>query len=151
MAIPALGFWAARPLFMNAADVYAEESRTATGSLTIPAIGLEAPVAKVSLDGKTLTAPEQIAGSFSQHQGKTLLIGHSSTIFSTLHQVQLGDKLTYNDHVYTVSSIETKLKSDIDMADVLKSESKDTVILMTCSGEPLGGQDYSHRLIITAN
>jgi sortase (surface protein transpeptidase) len=36
------------------------------------------------------------------------------------------------------------------MAEIVAETEKNTVVLMTCYGESLGGQDYSHRLIITA-
>ena len=46
--------------------------------------------------------------------------------------------------------METFKKSDIKMSNVLKAEEKDTLVLMTCAGTPVGDKDATHRLIVTA-
>ena len=137
----------------SSAAVYATETETASGLLSIDAINLNAPVKKVMLNGKTLEVPEQIAGAYSVHENKTLIIGHSSTIFKDLKNTTIGMKITYSGKEYTIRNIEEKLKQDIVMKDILKAEEKDTLVLMTCSGEKIDGtsSDHTHRLIITAN
>ena len=137
----------------SSAAVYATESETASGLLSIDAINLNAPVKKVALNGKTLEVPEQIAGAYSVHENKTLVIGHSSTIFKDLKSTTIGMKIAYNGKTYTIRTIEEKLKQDIIMKDILKTEEKDTLVLMTCSGEKINGtsDDHTHRLIITAD
>ena len=134
------------------AAVYATESELATSLLSIDAINLHAPVKSVTLNGKTLEVPEQIAGSYSVHEHKTLIMGHSSTIFSNLKDLSIGDEISYSDKTYTISSIEEKQKQDIDMSEVLSAAETDTLILMTCSGDKIAGSasDHTHRLIITA-
>lgn len=134
-------------------SVYATESETATGLLSIDSINLRAPVKKITLNGKTLEVPEQIAGSYSMRENKTLIIGHSSTIFSNLKDVKVGDIISYNGKNYTINTIEEKQKQDISMESILKAEEKDTLVLMTCSGTKINNTtgDHTHRLIITAN
>ena len=132
--------------------VYAAESETATALLSIDEINLYAPVKTVMLNGKTLEVPEQIAGAYSVHENKTLIIGHSSTIFSPLKNTKTGMEISYNGKKYTITSITEKQKQDIVMKDILQSAEKDTLILMTCSGEKIAGSasDHTHRLIVTA-
>ena len=136
----------------SSAAVYAAETETAIGLLTIDDIELRAPVKTVKLNGKTLEVPEQIAGAYSVHENKTLVIGHSSTIFKRLNEVKIGEEITYNGKKYTISNIEEKRKENIVMKDILKTEDEDTLVLMTCSGEKIANTegDHTHRLIITA-
>lgn len=122
----------------------------ASGRLLINSISLDTPVVEVSLKDHTLNVPDDIAGSFVKNENKTFLFGHSSTVFKNLKSITFGDTIDYNDHSYKVVNIETRKKEEISMNQVLKAEEKDTVILMTCTGESLGNNDYTHRLIITA-
>lgn len=136
----------------DSASVYASEAESATSLLSIDSIGLHAPVKNVMLNGKTLEVPEQIAGSYSVHNNKTLVIGHSSTIFSNLKNTTTGMEISYNGKKYTITDIVNERKEDIVMKEILKTEENDTLILMTCSGEKIEGttSDYTHRIIITA-
>ena len=118
--------------------------------LSIPSIQLTTPVKDIQKDGATLTAPATIAGAYTPSDNKVFLIGHSSTIFQNLHQISIGDPITYDGRTYTVTQIETKAKADIAMTALLRPTDTPTLILMTCAGQPLGGQDYCHRLIVTA-
>lgn len=128
----------------------AEKANTLSGQLVINSISLSTPVKSVQLENRTLNVPDNIVGSFSENENKTFLFGHSSTIFEHLKDVKLGDAIDYKDHSYKVTNIETRKKSEISMKNILESEETDTLVLMTCSGESLGDNDYSHRLIITA-
>ena len=119
-------------------------------SLSIPSISLETPVKRLELIDHELETPAKIAGSFSQHQNKTLLIGHSTTVFENLKDIQLGDDIYYNNKLYKVTSSEIFAKSDINMRKVLSKTEKDTLIIMTCAGELLEGGDATHRLIVEA-
>ena len=87
----------------------------------------------------------------NKNENKTLLIGHSTTVFSELNRVQLKDKIIYDGRDYLVNKIETWKKELINMGRLLKAEEKDTIVLMTCAGELLGEGDATHRLIITAS
>ena len=132
--------------------VYAQESATASEILSIPAISLEAPVATIQYTGSNLNVPEQIAGSYSVHHNKTLIFGHSSTIFTNLKYLNLGDALIYHEKLYQITKIEEKPKVQISMKEILQEEKTDTIIVLTCSGEaiPDTNGDHTHRLIITA-
>ena len=136
----------------SAEAAYAEESSYADATLDIPAIGLKAPVMQSSLTDNVLSVPEQIAASYSQAQNKVLIFGHSSTVFSELYQIEVGDEINYNEKNYKVADITEQPKAEIDMAEILAPAKEDTIILMTCSGEliPDSGGDHTHRLIITA-
>ena len=134
----------------SATEVYAKEESVATSTLEIPSINLVTPVMQVSLNDNNLEVPEQIAGFYSAHKHKTLLIGHSTTVFSDLKELKLDQKIIYNQAEYIISEITTKEKSEISMKDILKEETGNTLVLMTCTGEKITDTDFSHRLIITA-
>lgn len=123
---------------------------TFDGGLVIPSINLTSGVTKLHLKDHKLNTPDTIVGSYSPHTNKTFLIGHSSTVFKNLDQVKVGDEISYNNIKYLISKMEVYKKSDINMNEVLKSEEKDTIIIMTCAGEPMGEKDATHRLIVTA-
>lgn len=118
--------------------------------LSIASVHLTTPVEPLELVDHQLTAPDRIAGSYSQHENKTLLIGHSSSIFNNLNQLQNGQEIVYNGTTYITRSIETVPKAEIDMADLLSASEVPTLVLMTCAGEPLPNQDATHRLTVIA-
>lgn len=121
-----------------------------SAELTIPSIGLVSDVTTLSLIEHSLETPDTIVGSFTNRPHKTLLIGHSSTVFKRLWQVQIGDEITYDNTAYHVISSAIYAKEDINMEQVLSAETTDTIVIMTCSGTDLGNGDATHRLIITA-
>ncbi len=118
--------------------------------LVIPSISLSTPVVASELAGRQLSVPDRIVSAYSENTTKTLLMGHSSTIFKDLTKVNLGDEITYQDSTYVISNISTQPKQKINMANILSEANQKTVILMTCAGFPLGHDDYTDRLIITA-
>ncbi len=121
-----------------------------TDSLYIPSINLNTDVTAVELEGSKLPTPDTIAGSFSMSPNKTLLIGHSTTVFADLKNIELGDEITFSGKTYKVIRLEFKQKSAVDMSKVLKSEELDTIIIMTCAGQLLDGGDATHRFMVTA-
>ncbi|MBP5648068.1 sortase [Candidatus Saccharibacteria bacterium] len=122
-----------------------------TGELNIPSIGLVSNVTDAQLKNNELEVPDLIVGSFSNHTNKTLLIGHSTTVFSDLDKVQLRDSIIYNGKKYTVKMIDIMKKSKISMRTLLDASVKDTIVIMTCAGKLLDNGDATHRLIITAS
>lgn len=118
--------------------------------LYLPSIGLEANVTEMELKERKLNTPETIVGSFSENTNKTLLVGHSSTVFHDLDKLSIDDELVYQGRLYRVTAREVRAKSEISMVKLLEAEKIDTLVLMTCAGEDLGGGDASHRLIIEA-
>ena len=118
--------------------------------LFMPSIGLIARVTDIERDGNTLKAPDYIAGAYHATNHKTVLIGHSSTIFNNLHNIKIKDTFTFDQKTYTVIKTEILEKAMIDMGEIVAETDENTIILMTCYGEPLGGQDFSHRFIVTA-
>ena len=131
----------------NAVDAAATAS---FAEISIPSIDLKSSVVKLKLEEHRLHTPDKIAGSFSRAENKTLIIGHSTTVFSDLDAVVIGNNIIYNDKSYKVEDIETKEKSEINMKKLLAAARKDTIVLMTCAGDYIGEGDATHRLIITA-
>ncbi len=111
-------------------------------SLSISSIGLSVPVEPLELKDRQLNVPDMIVGSYGPNINKTLLVGHSSTVFEELDQLRVDQEINYNDSVYRVT--------EISMTEILSGASVDTIILMTCAGDSLPNQDATHRLIITA-
>ena len=120
------------------------------GNLSIPELGLYSDVTTLSLNGNNLDTPDTIVGSFSNHDNKTLLIGHSTTVFTDLYKVSLGDMVEYNGKSYKIEKIETLEKAQVDMDSILSESRTDTIVIMTCAGELLEHGDATHRLIVTA-
>ena len=121
-----------------------------SGTLSIPSISLVSDVTMLKKENHSLKTPDTIVGSYSNAENKTLLIGHSSTVFYNLYKVLVGDTISYSGQDFVVTNMEVLLKSDISMDEILKAEKENTIIIMTCAGEDLGGGDATHRLILTA-
>lgn len=121
-----------------------------SGELAIPVIGLKSGVATLELDNGRLNTPEDLVGSFSRRENKTLLIGHASTVFDKLKDVTIGNVIVYGGTEYTVVDAVLLEKEEIKMNKVLKTEKTDTLVLMTCAGEDLGNGDATHRFMLTA-
>lgn len=123
---------------------------TIDGGLVIPSINLTSGVTKLELKDRKLNTPDSIVGSYVRNPNKTFLIGHSTTVFKNLDQVKEEDIIIYNNVEYKVTNMEIFRKSDIDMNELLKAETEDTVVIMTCAGDLLDEHDATHRLIVTA-
>ena len=121
-----------------------------TNRLSIPSISLETDVTQLEVKNGKLNTPDTIAGSFTKAQNKTLLIGHSTTVFQNLQQVDLGDEISYDGKKFRVIKLEYKEKSRVDMSEILKSEERETIVIMTCAGELYDSGDATHRFMITA-
>lgn len=129
----------------------AEASRYPVDSyLIIPSINLSSDVSLVEPVDGNLPTPETTVGSYSTDTNKKFLFGHSSTIFSDLDKVKIGDELIYADTYYRITSYNVYEKSDVNMSQILSSSSRKSLVLMTCAGEDYGNGDSSHRLIISA-
>ena len=118
--------------------------------LFIPSIGLIARVKDIERSGNQLIAPDEIAGAYQPTIHKTVIIGHSSTVFKDLKNINSDETFTFDKKSFKIKDRKIIEKSVVDMAKVVEETEINTVILMTCYGEPIGPQDYSHRLIITA-
>lgn len=118
--------------------------------LEIPTINLKTPVASVELVDRQLAVPATIAGIYQPFDNKLFIIGHSSTVFKNLNQLQLNHTFTYANETYHITDRTILQKSNISMNELLADTPEKTIIIMTCAGEPLPNQDATHRLIITA-
>lgn len=118
--------------------------------IIIPEIELVSDVTKLTLDNNALNTPDTIVGSYSRNQNKTLLIGHSTSVFQNLKEVKMYSEILYNGNRYVVTEIKTMGKSEINMNQILKSEDRETLIIMTCAGELFENGDATHRLLVTA-
>ncbi len=121
-----------------------------SANLEIPAIDLNTDVTALTLENRRLETPDTVVGSYSRAKNKTLLIGHSSTVFSELDRVWVGDNVMYNGATYIAKDIIVDKKENISMNKLLSSTKNDTLVIMTCTGTYLGNGDSTHRLIITA-
>lgn len=121
-----------------------------SGELKIPSIGLTSDITNLEIENHKLNTPDKIVGEYSRHSSKIFLFGHSSTVFEKLKYVKLDDEIKYNDKTYKITNIEILEKLDIDMNKVLAAENKNTLVIMTCAGMPVGEKDATHRLIVTA-
>ena len=121
-----------------------------SGGIAIPSISLISGVVDVKLENHKLNTPDTVVGSYSEYDTKTFLIGHSSTVFKNLNRVGYNDTIYYNDKKYQVTKMETLAKADINMNKLLSSTRDNTLVIMTCAGEPIGEKDATHRLIVTA-
>ena len=81
------------------------EAANIESRILIPSIGLVSDVERLELENSELSTPDEIVGSFSRNKNKTLLIGHSSTVFADLKDVKIGDEIIYRDLAYRVSGI----------------------------------------------
>lgn len=131
---------------------YAIEINSATSHLKIPTINLSTPVKIVHRTTTSIDVPDHIAGLYQKTNHLKLILGHSSTIFTNLHQVNLNDTINLDQTTYIITDKKTLEKSAIDMKQLLAPDpnSPTTLILMTCAGTLIADQDYTHRLIITA-
>lgn len=118
--------------------------------LNIPSINLTTDVVTLQLENRELKTPDAIVGSFSRANNKTLLIGHSTTVFQNLNNVKIGDEINYDNGIYVVKNIKVLEKANVDMSKILASTEKQTLEIMTCTGDLLDGGDATHRLMITA-
>lgn len=118
--------------------------------LIIPSIGLVSDVAELSLENNKLNTPDTIVGSYNNVESKTLLIGHSSSVFTKLDDVAVNDSIIYNNYDYTVVSRSIVELESIDMAKLLESSPRDTIVLMTCAGQVFEDGSATHRLILFA-
>ncbi len=148
----ALFFLIVAPIYIFIGVQPAATSLDYTGlpELSIDRLQLTTPVETLQLTNHQLIAPDHIAGSFSQHDNKTLIIGHSSSVFQNLSALQLGDQFIYNGATYSIVNMDILAKTDVNMEAVLASAEVPTLILMTCAGDPLPNQDATHRLLLTA-
>ena len=121
-----------------------------SGELRIPKIGLVSDVTTLELINHRLATPDTIVGSYSRYESKIFLIGHSSTVFKNLDQIQIGDTINYNNKEYIVEQTEILAKDVVDMKEIVGAEEINTLIIMTCAGESIGEHDASHRLVVTA-
>ena len=119
-------------------------------TLSIPSIDLEANVTKLTLKDKELQIPDDIVGEFHTSKKNHLLLGHSTTIFKNLENLDVGDTIYYGDNRYIVSTEGIKDKDQVNMKELLKNTGAEKITLMTCAGELLENQDATRRLIITA-
>lgn len=129
----------------------AEAAHTRRPSLSIPALGIESDVVETEIINGKLEVPSTLAASYSRNENKTLIYGHSTSVFEKLDNINIGDAIVYNDRTYHVTDITVVKKEDINMYEILSYEDEETIVLMTCDGELYDGGGASHRLIVTAS
>lgn len=147
------GYFVALAIYLGFGLIPAGAARTydVSAELDIPSIGLTTDVTALRLNSdNALDTPDTIVGSYAQAENKTLLIGHSSTVFHDLKYVKIGDEIMYNNKSYQVTTLNLTVKPEIDMREVLAPAEEDTIIIMTCDGMALTNGDATHRFMVTA-
>ena len=129
----------------------AEAAHTKDSLISIPSLGIESDVIKAEMTDGELNVPATVAASYSRNKNKTLIYGHSVSVFKDLNHISIGDTITYNGETYYVTNIDIVAKDEINMYEVLAREDNETIVLMTCEGELYSNGDASHRLIVTAS
>jgi LPXTG-site transpeptidase (sortase) family protein len=138
--------------------------------IIIPAIGVDAPLSRKSLDGDGFmqipNGPEDVAwydftaspgeGSNVVFSGHLDYRGYGPAVFYRLADLSEGDVVEVRTkdgsmHLYAVSASVAYDAADAPVSDIVGPTSREVVTLITCSGTfngpPLG---YSHRLVVRA-
>ncbi|TWP08798.1 sortase, partial [TM7 phylum sp. oral taxon 351] len=68
----------------------------------------------------------------------------------SLHNLKLNDQIKLDNHTYKITNLYIQAKDSISMSKVLEPKSTPTLTLMTCYGEKIAENDYTERLILTA-
>lgn len=126
------------------------EGYEVASQVIIPSIGLESDVTRTQIIDNSLVTPELTVGSYSRTENKTLLVGHSTTVFAELWKIARGDEIIYDGRRYEVTQVELLRKARVKMNQILGRAEVETLVLMTCAGEIYEDGDATHRLIITA-
>lgn len=141
-------------LLISSLVIYGLSSSKITNAqsfLVVPSIGLRTPVVTIHQNpDRTLPTPDRIAGLYLASPQKLFLIGHSTTVFRPLPRLELGQTIELDGQTYYLRQKYTLEKTAIDMADLLKPATTKTLVLMTCAGDSVGNEDYTHRLILVA-
>lgn len=148
----------------------ATEAAEASGlRIRIPAIAVDAPITRLrpDEDAARLPAPDApsvvgilrgAAGSSGEH---SLLVGHLNwrtgepAVFERLTDVAFGDTIILQqrgeERAYRVTSVRDVDAFTTSLTDVLGSGERDTITLMTCTGEFLWNVGaYAERRIVLA-
>lgn len=123
--------------------------------LRIPSIDVDLPIYHGTGDETLLVGLGHLQGTSLPVGGEgthTVITGHrglaSSTLFTNLDQVKVGDTFTLTTfgEVLTYRVESTRVVEPTDTASLLAEEGRDLVTLVTCT--PLGIN--SHRILVTA-
>ncbi|MBQ3453209.1 class F sortase [Candidatus Saccharibacteria bacterium] len=132
-------------------DAIGTSNQKNISKIVVPSISLESDVEQLELHNGKLITPNSTVGKYSQNSSTTLLIGHSSAVFSHLHEIRLGDQIWFDEKAYEVKKIRLSIKEDIDMEELLKPSEQESLVLMTCAGQMLADGDATFRLIVFAS
>ena len=127
-----------------------EASQNVYAEMSIPEIELSSEVLDVQLSNNKLDTPDYSVGRYSISENNDFLFGHSSSVFSRLHDLSLNDLIYYQNTEYRIVKIDLVPKSMISMTKLLEEKDTKTITIMTCAGEYYDAGDASHRLILTA-
>ncbi|ELY1999583.1 class A sortase [Enterococcus faecalis] len=111
------------------------------GTLTISSIGLEMPILTGDSFNQMLYGACEVLSKQTMGQGNYPLAAHNAGIpglmFSSLKDVQLGDKVTLTDRNNQSWTYEITEKKNVDMTDtsILNSTLRPRVTLITCDQE----------------
>ncbi len=101
------------PAFFLGLSAFAQEP-----DLQIPAINLTTKTIPTEIQNNTLPTPDHQVAAYTNHK-KTFLYAHSTTAFQNLHLLTLGDKITYLNQTYEITTIQTLPTPEIKMPKLL--------------------------------
>jgi len=166
--MPSFGLAHARP---TGAAAHALARSTPT-KISIPAIGVDAPITPVGLaaDGTIATPPlnqNNLAGWYQKgpspgQLGPAVVVGHvdgprGESVFYKLGQLKPGDRVQVDlaNHrlaVFSVYSVEVYNKSNFPGKRVYQDYSRPGLRLITCGGKYVGGSTgYADNIVVYAS
>lgn len=121
--------------------------------LSIPSIGLSVNVSASALSAGELSVPASGVSVYGN-----LLMGHVTGTFAGLSNVQIGQKIGFNNQTYVITAkIVEKVSDDRRLVGAYNTNDLafgDSLVLMTCAGSYRqftdGKYTYSHRLLVFA-
>ena len=125
---------------------------TAGANLVIPSLGIATSVSASNLSNHELSVPSSSVSYYG-----TLLMGHSSGVFTNLPRAGVGQEITYNGRTYVIDSVRANLPVSSDRQKVgnysmyvLTNLGANRIVLMTCAGSYQAGFGYTHRTLVFA-
>ncbi len=135
-----------------------------TNLLSIPSIGLMAPIVAVGVtDTNEIDVPATrqvgywIGSANFGAPGTTFLDGHVYGVFSQLNTVKAGQSITVTNngqtYTYRVSHTETISLGDVSMGSLLHAyNASEGLVIMTCAGDYVPSMGtYDKRLVVYAD
>jgi LPXTG-site transpeptidase (sortase) family protein len=145
------------------ASVSTADSVSGKYSISIPSIGVNAPVVSIASDDRVLVPPRDpgVVGWWRQgaapgdRTGSAILVGHSVSagvgVFDDVNQLDVGDTINVDELTYQVDSVQTLTKDELpSRAEELFDQSvSGRIVVVTCAD--WDGQTWQSNTIVIAS